>query len=162
MKLHVVLVAGWLAGFAGLIAGCGDDDYVETFPETDASVLDATVPAADAATDAGDAADADDAASPLAQCQSCILDDCGPTLVACLTDPTCRSIATCALTTNCLSDLPSCIPQCITPLGLEPGEVLQEILLLQQLATQCTTCFASCQDALPPGIVPDGGFPGLP
>jgi len=130
----------------------------------DASTLDATspTPPVDAGADSDANPDAGDPLQALAECQACLFEDCGPALVSCLGDETCRSIAQCALTSSCLPDLASCAAECILPLDLEPAEALQQLLLLQQLATSCTSCLATCQSAVPSGALPEAGIPGFP
>ena len=157
MKLEVACVALSFAVLGAAVAGCGDDDYVEELPIADASV-DATTDAS--SSDAGPATDAGNPLEALLQCQDCIVNGCGPALVACLTDETCRELATCAITSNCLDNPVSCIPLCLEGRDLTPAEIGQQLLLLQQLATQCTGCFETCEGALPSGPL-DGGF-GFP
>lgn len=154
MKLELASVVLSFAILGAAVVGCGDDDYVEELPVADASI-DATTDAGVA--DAASPADAGDPLEALLQCQDCIVNGCGPALVACLTDETCRDLATCAITSNCLSDPASCIPLCLTGAGLEPAEIVKQLLLLQQLATQCTGCFETCQEAIPGGGL-DGGL----
>lgn len=153
MKLELACVAVSLSILAASVAGCGDDDFLEELPVADASV-DASLGAAlDAAAEAG-LADAGDPGA-LQACQECIFNDCGPALIACLSDETCRTLATCAITSNCLQDPPSCIPLCLQAQDLEPAEIIEQLVMLQQLATSCTGCFDVCQNAVP------GGLPGL-
>lgn len=160
MKTEVACVCLSLGILGATLVGCGDDDFIEELPSVDASTDAATSSsgASDAATEAGET----DAGNPAAleQCQNCIFQDCGPALIECLLDETCRELATCALTNNCLEDLASCVPLCIDSVGSSPGEVIEQLLMLQRIATSCTSCFDICQDAIPGGGLPGGGFPG--
>lgn len=163
MKLEVATVSAALVIFAASVTACGDDDYVPEEPvvDTDAGTV-APPPVVDAAADAADAeVDAGEPGASLEQCQECIFNGCGPALLECVLDPTCRELATCVLTSGCLDDLQSCVPTCLDAADLSPAEIIQQLVLLQKLATTCTSCFQTCQDALPGGLGGDGGLGGF-
>ena len=159
MKLEVAFVSAALAVLAGSVAACGDDDFV---PEEPAVEADASLPPpVDASAEDADADAAGDAGSAIEQCQECIFTDCGPALLECVTDPTCRELATCVLGSGCLDDLQSCVPACLEGANLTPAELIQQLLLLQNLATSCTSCFQTCQGAVPGGAGGDAGLGGF-
>ncbi len=158
MQLEVATVSAALAIFAGSLTACGDDDFFPDEPvvDTDAGIVAPEVDAAleDAASDAA-------VGATIEQCQECIFAGCGPALIECVVDPTCRELATCVLTSGCLDDLQSCVPACLGEADLTPAEIIQQLVLLQKLATTCTSCFQTCQDALPGGLGGDGGLGGF-
>lgn len=155
MKLEVACVCLSLGILGASLVGCGDDDYVEDVPLADASVDAAQPPLIDAGSDAS-AVDASTDPDAITQCQTCIFQDCGPALIECLLDETCREIATCVLGNDCLDDLQSCIPLCVDLEDLSPAELLQRLVMLQRIATSCTSCLDTCRDAVPGGL--DAGF----
>lgn len=130
-----------LSLLAALGTACtGDDDYIEALPvdaSTDASVGDATLGDA-TPNDAGPPFDVD-------ACVSCATDRCGPAILECYADATCTALLQCAVTSGCLRDDPSsCIPVCVADAGLEPGELVQQLVLITGLIDSCSGCLSDC------------------
>lgn len=137
--------------------GCGDDDVVMPSDPVDATV-DSAPPVDAGSPDAESDADAGDPQVAIEACTDCVVDQCVPALFSCLQDEGCRELALCVITSNCLSDLPSCVPTCLDASGGDPTEIIEQLLALQTLAEACTGCVETCRAAIPGGF--DGGFPG--
>lgn len=151
-----------------MLGGCGSDDASITPPSDGADASGDESRNADASrTDDGSSLPPDatltdasvDASFPplppaFQQCGTCMQMTCAPEIAACEADPYCTQLIECSITSGCLqSDPSSCVPSCAQSLGLTQKETLQEVKLLQSIATTCASCLAECPH-------PDGGDGG--
>jgi hypothetical protein len=153
---------GWLVGLAAIGGGCamaacgsrGPLDFDVAITSADASSDVVAVDAAGEAAAADAARDARAEAGPsLAQCGSCVAQQCGASILACVQNPGCQRIFQC-VAQQCLSSgtpSPSCLVQCAG------GDLRAAAQVLAIYTCITSSCGADCTAVLG-GL--GGGFPG--
>lgn len=164
MRAVHVAVVGSVVGIVVACGGRGPLDDAVVVQSADASVSDApedvAPPVVDASPEAAPIETPVDAGQEggIIQCGSCVIQQCGQTLLACVQDTSCRDIFQCVITTCAGSG--GLDPKCL--FGCASGDLggLAQVFEVYQCLT--ATCGGACGDVLSGGLGGLGGSDGGP